>query len=77
MKEYRDPLIREKQLAKHAAKADVNAKKIAVEEKAKADSDAKEAAEAASAAAEAAAEAPVAEAAAAEAPVAEEKPAEK
>ena len=29
VKEYRDPSIREKQLAKHAAKADVNAKKIA------------------------------------------------
>jgi small subunit ribosomal protein S16 len=70
VKEYRDPSIREKQLAKHAAKADDKAKKIAAEEKAKADSEAKEAAEAASAAAKAAAEAPVEEAAA-EAPVEE------
>jgi len=85
VKEYRDPSIREKQLAKHAAKADDKAKKIAAEEKAKADLEAKEAAEAASAEAKAAAEAPVEEAAAeapveeaaAEAPVAEEKPAEK
>ena len=53
VKEYRDPSIREKQLAKHAAKADDKAKKIAAEEKAKADSEAKEAAEAASAAAKA------------------------
>ena len=84
VKEYRDPSIREKQLAKHAAKADDKAKKIAAEEKVKADSEAKEAAEAAQVE-EAAAEAPVEEAAAeapveeaaAEAPAAEEKPAEK
>ena len=88
VKEYRDPSIREKQLAKHAAKADDKAKKIAAEDKAKADLEAKEAAEvasaAATAAAEAAAEAPAEEAAAeapaeeaaAEAPAAEEKPAE-
>ena len=66
VKEYRDPSIREKQLAKQAAKADDKAKKIAAEEKAKADLEAKEAAEEA-AAAEAPAEAP-AEEAAAEAP---------
>ena len=47
VKEYRDPSIREKQLAKQAAKADEKAKKIAAEEKAKADLEAKEAAEAA------------------------------
>ena len=80
VKEYRDPSIREKQLAKHAAKADDKAKKMAAEdkakideEKAKADLEAKELAEAASTAApveEAAAEAPVEEAAA-EAPVEE------
>jgi small subunit ribosomal protein S16 len=70
VKEYRDPSIREKQLAKHAAKADDKAKKIAAEEKAKADLEAKEAAEAASAEAKAAAEAPVEEASA-EAPVEE------
>ena len=87
VKEYRDPSIREKQLAKQSAKADDKAKKIAAEEKAKADLEAKEAA-AEAAAAEAAAEAPVEEAAAeapveeaaAEAPAAEapaaEKPAE-
>ena len=87
VKEYRDPSIREKQLAKQAAKADEKAKKIAAEEKAKADLEAKEApAEEAAAEApaeEAAAEAPAEEAAAeapaeeaaAEAP-AEEKPAE-
>ena len=92
VKEYKDPSIREKQLAMQAAKADEKAKKIAAEEKAKADLEAKEAAEAAAqeaaaeeaAAAEAEAEAPVAEAeapaeeaAAAEAPAAEaEAPAE-
>ena len=89
VKEYKDPSIREKQLAMQAAKADEKAKKIAAEEKAKADLEAKEAAEAAAqeaAAAEAEAEAPaeeapVAEAPAEEAPVAEaeeaaEKPAE-
>ena len=79
VKEYRDPSIREKQLAKQAAKADDKAKKIAAEEKAKADLEAKEAAAEAAAAEEAAAEAP-AEEAAAEAPAeeaaAEEKPAE-
>ena len=69
VKEYRDPSIREKQLAKQSAKADDKAKKIAAEEKAKADLEAKEAAEEA-AAAEAAAEAP-AEEAAAEAPAEE------
>ena len=74
VKEYRDPSIREKQLAKQAAKADDKAKKIAAEEKAKADLEAKEVAEEAAAAeaaaAEAAAEAP-AEEAAAEAPAEE------
>jgi small subunit ribosomal protein S16 len=70
VKEYRDPSIREKQLAKQSAKADDKAKKIAAEEKAKADLEAKEAAAEATAAAEAAAEAPVEEAAA-EAPVEE------
>ena len=87
VKEYRDPSIREKQLAKQSAKADDKAKKIAAEEKAKADLEAKEAA-AEAAAEEAAAEAPAEEAAAeapAEAPAAEapaeeaaaeEKPAE-
>ena len=83
VKEYRDPSIREKQLAKQAAKADDKAKKIAADEKAKADLEAKEVAEEAAAAEaaaeEAAAEAP-AEEAAAEAPAeeaaAEEKPAE-
>ena len=54
VKEYRDPSIREKQLAKHAAKADDKAKKIAAADKAKADLEAKEAAEVASAAAPAA-----------------------
>ena len=82
VKEYKDPSIREKQLAMQAAKADEKAKKIAAEEKAKADLEAKEAAEAAAqeaaaeeaAAAEAEAEAPAAEA---EAPAAEaEAPAE-
>ena len=79
VKEYKDPSIREKQLAMQAAKADEKAKKIAAEEKAKADLEAKEAAEAAAQeaaaevaaaaeAAEAEAEAPAAEA---EAPVAE------
>jgi small subunit ribosomal protein S16 len=69
VKEYKDPSIREKQLAMQAAKADEKAKKIAAEEKAKADLEAKEAAEAA--AQEAAAE----EAAAAEAEApAEEAP---
>ena len=69
VKEYRDPSIREKQLAKQAEKADEKAKKIAAEEKAKADLEAKEAAEAAAALAaeEAAAEAPAEEAAAEEA----------
>ena len=73
VKEYRDPSIREKQLAKQAAKADEKAKKVAADEKAKAELEAKEAAEAAVAeapAAEAAAEAP-AEEAVAEAPAAE------
>jgi len=73
VKEYKDPSIREKQLAMQAAKADEKAKKIAAEEKAKADLEAKEAAEAAAqeaAAAEAEAEAPAAEAEA-EAPAAE------
>ena len=76
VKEYKDPSIREKQLAMQAAKADEKAKKIAAEEKAKADLEAKEAAEAAAveaAAVEAAAveaEAPAAEAEA-EAPAAE------
>ena len=37
VKEYKDPSIREKQLAMQAAKADEKAKKIAAEEKAKAD----------------------------------------
>jgi small subunit ribosomal protein S16 len=70
VKEYKDPSIREKQLAMQAAKADEKAKKIAAEEKAKADLEAKEAAEAA--AQEAAAEvAAAAEAAEAEAPAAE------
>ena len=92
VKEYKDPSIREKQLAMQAAKADEKAKKIAAEEKAKADLEAKEAAEAAAQeaaaeeaaaaeAAEAEAEAPAAEAEApaaeAEAPAAEaEAPAE-
>ena len=67
VKEYKDPSIREKQLAMQAAKADEKAKKIAAEEKAKADLEAKEAAEAAAEEA-AAAEAPAAEA---EAPAAE------
>ncbi len=79
VKEYRDPSIREKQLAKQAVKADEKAKKIAAEEKAKADLEAKEAKEAAAAAAEeAVAEAP-AEEAVAEAPAEEaaaEAPAE-
>ena len=85
VKEYKDPSIREKQLAMQAAKADEKAKKIAAEEKAKADLEAKEAAEAAAQeaaaeaaaaeAAEAEAEAPAEEASAAEAPV-EEAPAE-
>jgi small subunit ribosomal protein S16 len=79
VKEYKDPSIREKQLAMQAAKADEKAKKIAAEEKAKADLEAKEAVEAAAMAAEeAAAEAP-AEEAAAEAPAEEaaaEAPAE-
>ena len=82
VKEYKDPSIREKQLAMQAAKADEKAKKIAAEEKAKADLEAKEAAEAAAqeaavaeaAEAEAEAEAPAAEA---EAPAEEaEAPAE-
>ena len=73
VKEYRDPSIREKQLAKQSAKADDKAKKIAAEEKAKADLEAKEAA-AEAPVEEAAAEAPVEEAAE-EAPAAE-KPAE-
>jgi small subunit ribosomal protein S16 len=47
VKEYKDPSIREKQLAMQAAKADEKAKKIAAEEKAKSDLEAKEAAEAA------------------------------
>ena len=88
VKEYKDPSIREKQLAMQAAKADEKAKKIAAEEKAKADLEAKEAAEAAAqeaaaeeAAAAAEAEAPAEEAPAEEAPAAEaeeaaEKPAE-
>ena len=67
VKEYRDPSIREKQLAIQSAKADDKAKKIAAEEKAKADLEAKEAAAEAAAAEEAAAE----EAAAVEAPVEE------
>jgi small subunit ribosomal protein S16 len=79
VKEYKDPSIREKQLAMQAAKADEKAKKIAAEEKAKADLEAKEAAEAAAqeaaaeeaAAAEAEAEAPAEEAPAEEAPAAE------
>ena len=83
VKEYKDPSIREKQLAMQAAKADEKAKKIAAEEKAKADLEAKEAAEAAAqeaaaeeaAAAEAAAAEAEAPAAEAEAP-AEEAPAE-
>jgi small subunit ribosomal protein S16 len=78
VKEYKDPSIREKQLAMQAAKADEKAKKIAAEEKAKADLEAKEAAEAAAqeAAAEEAAAAE-AEAPAEEAPAAEaEAPAE-
>ena len=91
VKEYRDPSIREKQLAKQAAKADEKAKKVAADEKAKAELEAKEVAEAAAAEApaekavaeapaeEAVAEAP-AEEAAAEAPAekaaAEDKPAE-
>jgi small subunit ribosomal protein S16 len=83
VKEYKDPSIREKQLAMQAAKADEKAKKIAAEEKAKADLEAKEAAEAAAqeaaaeeaAAAEAEAEAPAAEAEA-EAPAAEAPAAE-
>ena len=72
VKEYKDPSIREKQLAMQAAKADEKAKKIAAEEKAKADLEAKEAAEAAAqeAAAEEAAAAEAAEAEA-EAPAAE------
>jgi len=72
VKEYKDPSIREKQLAMQAAKADEKAKKIATEEKAKADLEAKEAAEAAAqeAAAEEAAAAEAAEAEA-EAPAAE------
>jgi small subunit ribosomal protein S16 len=77
VKEYRDPSIREKQLAMQAAKADEKAKKIAAEEKAKADLEAKEAAEAA--AQEAAAQEAPAEEAAAEAPAEEaaaEAPAE-
>ena len=74
VKEYRDPSIREKQLAKQAVKADERAKKIAAEEKAKVDLEAEEAA-AEAPAEEAAAEAP-AEEAAAEAP-AEDKPADK
>ena len=90
VKEYKDPSIREKQLAMQAAKADEKAKKIAAEEKAKADLEAKEAAEAAAQeavaeeavaaeAAEAEAEAPAEEAPAEEAPAAEaeaEAPAE-
>ena len=85
VKEYKDPSIREKQLAMQAAKADEKAKKIAAEEKAKADLEAKEAAEAAAqeAAAEEAASAEAAEAEAeapeVEAPAAEaeaEAPAE-
>jgi len=79
VKEYKDPSIREKQLAMQAAKADEKAKKIAAEEKAKADLEAKEAAEAAAqeaaaeeaAAAEAEAEAQAEEAPAEEAPAAE------
>ena len=85
VKEYKDPSIREKQLAMQAAKADEKAKKIAAEEKAKADLEAKEAAEAAAqeaaaeeaAAAEAEAPAAEAEAPAEEAPASEaEAPAE-
>ena len=75
VKEYKDPSIREKQLAMQAAKADEKAKKIAAEEKAKADLEAKEAAEAAAQEA-AAAEAPAAEAPAEEAPAAEAPAAE-
>jgi small subunit ribosomal protein S16 len=73
VKEYKDPSIREKQLAMQAAKADEKAKKIAAEEKAKADLEAKEAAEAAAqeAAAEEAAAAEAEEAPAEEAPAAE------
>jgi small subunit ribosomal protein S16 len=63
VKEYRDPSIREKQLAMQDAKVADKAKKIAADLKAKADLEAKEAAEAAT------------EAPAEEAP-AEEKPAE-
>ena len=70
VKEYKDPSIREKQLAMQAAKADEKAKKIAAEEKAKADLEAIEAAEAA------AQEAAAQEAAAEEAPASEEAPAE-
>ena len=79
VKEYKDPSIREKQLAMQAAKADEKAKKIAAEEKAKADLEAKEAAEAAAqeaAAQEAAAQEAAAEEAAAEEAPAEEAPAE-
>jgi small subunit ribosomal protein S16 len=84
VKEYKDPSIREKQLAMQAAKADEKAKKIAAEEKAKADLEAKEAAEAAAqeaaaeeaAAAEAEAEAPAEEAPAEEAPAEEATAAE-
>ena len=64
VKEYRDPTIREKQLAKQAAKADEKAKKVAADEKAKAELEAKEAA-AEAPAAEAAAEAPEEDSAAA------------
>ena len=46
VKEFRDPSIREKQLAMHAAKAADKAKKIAAAEKAKTELEAKEAAEA-------------------------------
>ena len=63
VKEYRDPSIREKQLAMQAEKAADKAKKIAADLKAKTDLEAKEAAKV------------VAEAPAEEAP-AEEKPAE-
>ena len=73
VKEYRDPSIREKQLAMQDAKVADKAKKIAADLKAKADLEAKEAAEAP--AEEAPAEEVVAEAPAEEAP-AEEKPAE-
>ena len=75
VKEYKDPSIREKQLAMQAAKADEKAKKIAAEEKAKADLEAKEAAEAAAQEA-AAEEAAAAEAAEAEAPAEAEAEAE-